>query len=55
MTWRTHQTTTQPINHPTTNHPPQDAHEKSVELRHFVKLFHGNNPDAAPTNKKVRR
>lgn len=31
----------------------QDAHEKSVELRHFVKLFHGNNPDAAPANKKV--
>lgn len=54
--------------HPTSrpiinNHTQQqDAHEKSVELRHFVKLFHGNNPNAAtnaasqaPASKKVGR
>lgn len=32
----------------------KDAHEKSVELRHFVKLFHGNSATAQPNNKKVR-
>lgn len=30
----------------------KDAHEKSVELRHFVKLFHGNSASAQPNNKK---
>jgi transcription initiation factor IIF auxiliary subunit len=31
----------------------KDAHEKSVELRHFVKLFHGNSATSQPNNKKV--
>ncbi|TFJ86066.1 hypothetical protein NSK_002886 [Nannochloropsis salina CCMP1776] len=30
----------------------KDAHEKSVELRHFVKLFHGNSATSQPNNKK---
>ena len=31
----------------------KDAHEKSVEFRHQVKLFHGNSATAQPNNKKV--
>ena len=33
----------------------RDPSEKPIELRHFVKLFHGNATSSQPTNKKVKK